>query len=60
MAATRKCSTPQSVKQAFEYAFANVNPTDAVVVGMFPKYKNQVEENARFVREILGAAGESG
>lgn len=55
LAANRKCSSPESVRAAFEYAFANIKPTDAVVVGMFPKYRNQVEENARFVREILGA-----
>ena len=56
MAANRNCGTPESVKQAFEHAFATIKPQDAVVVGMFPKYRNQVEENARFVREILGAA----
>jgi len=60
MAATRKCGTPQSVKQALEYALANIKPEDAVVVGMFPKYTNQVEQNAGFVREILGGAGKSG
>jgi hypothetical protein len=57
VAANRKCGSPEAVKQAFEYAFANIKPQDAVVVGMFPKYRNQAEENARFVREILGAAG---
>jgi hypothetical protein len=55
MAANRKCDSPESVRQQFEYAFANIKPTDGVVVGMFPKYRNQVEENARFVGEILGA-----
>jgi hypothetical protein len=54
MAANRKCGSPESVRQAFEYAFASIKPTDAVVVGMFPKYSNQVEENARYVRQILG------
>ncbi|HUS81975.1 MAG TPA: hypothetical protein VM013_01800, partial [Dehalococcoidia bacterium] len=55
MAANRKCGSPESVRAAFEYAFANIKPADAVVVGMFPKYSNQVEENARYVGEILGA-----
>jgi len=53
MAANRKCSSPESVRAAFEYAVANIKPIDAVVVGMFPKYSNQVEENAQYVREIL-------
>ncbi len=56
MAANRKCGTPESVRQQFEYAFANIKPIDGVVVGMFPKYRNQVEENARYVRQILGAS----
>ena len=55
MSANRKCGSPESVRAAFEYAFANIKPTDGVVVGMFPKYGNQAEENARYVREILGA-----
>jgi hypothetical protein len=58
MAATRNCGSPESVRQAFEYAFASIKPTDAVVVGMFPKYRNQVAENAQYVRELTaGAAG---
>jgi hypothetical protein len=55
MAANRKCGTPESVKAAFAYAFSRIKPTDAVVVGMFPKYGNQVAENAGYVREVLGA-----
>jgi hypothetical protein len=54
LAANRKCASPDSVKQAFQYAFDNLKPTDGVVVGMFPKYSNQPAENARYVREILG------
>jgi hypothetical protein len=55
MAANRKCGTPESVRAAFEYAFANIKPTDGVVVGMFPKYSNQPAENAKHVAEIVGA-----
>jgi hypothetical protein len=57
MAANRKCATQESVKAAFAYAFANIKPTDAVVVGMFPKYSNQPAQNASYVREILGVRG---
>ncbi|MBI4978633.1 MAG: hypothetical protein HZC28_14225 [Spirochaetes bacterium] len=43
-------------KMAFEYAFENIKPNDAVNVGMFRGDKdNIVEENAAIVREILGA-----
>ena len=53
MAASRNCATPQSTRAAFQFAFGNIKPTDAVVVGMFQKYSNQAAENAAFVREIL-------
>ena len=54
LAATRNAATPEATKQAFSYAFSHIKPTDAVVVGMFPKYRNQVAENAGYVREIVG------
>ena len=53
MAASRNCTTPESTKKAFEFAFANIKPKDLVDVGIFQKHKNQVAENAGFVREIL-------
>jgi len=53
MAASRNCKTPQDARRAFEFAFANIKPNDAVVVGIFQKHKNQVAENAACVREIL-------
>jgi len=53
LAASRKCESSESVKAAFSEAFANIKPTDAIVVGMFPKEKDQVFENCQFVREIL-------
>jgi hypothetical protein len=53
MAASRNCTTPESTRKAFEFAFANIKPTDMVDVGIFQKYKNQVVENAAFVRDIL-------
>ena len=53
LGATRKCESSESVKAAFQEAFDNIKPTDAVVVGMFPKEKDQVLENSEFVREIL-------
>jgi hypothetical protein len=53
MAASRKCENEDTTRAAFEYAFSHLKPTDAVVVGMFQKYKNQVSENAHLVREVL-------
>jgi len=54
LAASRNCGTPEDLRAAFEFALGNIKPTDALVAGMFPKHKNQVAENARLVRDILG------
>lgn len=53
LASGRKCNTSEEVKQAFVEAFTGIKPIDAVIVGMFPKTKDQVYENARLVEEIL-------
>jgi hypothetical protein len=43
------------VQQSFETAFANLKPTDAVIVGMWQQHGDQVTENAALVRK-LGSA----
>lgn len=53
LGATRRCATPKDVRNAFAQAYANIKPTDGVIVGMFPKYTDQVRENCRYVQEIL-------
>jgi len=53
LGATRRCQTPATVREAFAEAFANIKPTDAVVVGMFQKGRDQVAENAAIVADIL-------
>jgi hypothetical protein len=57
MAAGRNCATQDDVRAAFEYAFANIKPHDAVVVGMFDKYIDQIGLNVAYVKEILGRVG---
>lgn len=54
LAASRKCTTPDDIREAFRYAFASIKPQDAVVVGMFQRDLNQVAMNAGIVRELLG------
>jgi len=55
MAASRNCATTDSTRAAFASAFANLKDSDAVVVGMLQKHKNQVAENAALVRDVLKA-----
>ena len=45
LAAGRKCGSQEEVRKAFEYAFANIKPKDAVIIGMFPKYEDQITLN---------------
>ncbi|HEY3322965.1 MAG TPA: hypothetical protein VGP72_21095 [Planctomycetota bacterium] len=54
MAASRNCKTVESTRAALKFGYENIKPTDLIDVGMFPKYKDQVSENAGLVREILG------
>lgn len=43
--------------EAFKYAYENIKPTDAVVVGIFTKHHpDQVQEDAELARKFMGAA----
>jgi hypothetical protein len=55
LAAGRQVESPAQVRQAFETAFRNIKPTDAVIVGMWQQFNDQVSENAAFVRQIASA-----
>lgn len=52
LAAGRRCGSPKSVQEAFEFAFKNIKPTDGTIVGMIPRFTDQISENARIVREV--------
>lgn len=53
LAAGRNCADYGKVKEAFNYAFSHIKENDAVVVGFYQKYKNQVKEDADIVKDIL-------
>jgi hypothetical protein len=55
LAAGRKCDTQQSVRQAYRYALDRIKPNDALIVGMFPKYTDQVRLNVEHFRELCGS-----
>ena len=43
----RTCATPEEVSGVFEYVFGHIKPTDAVIVGMYPRFHEQmIKENA--------------
>ena len=41
------------IEKAFRFAFANIKPGDAVIVGMWPKFKDEIAENTEVARKIL-------
>jgi hypothetical protein len=44
------------IEQAFRTAFSSIKPIDGVFVGMFPRDKDEVKENAEIVHRILTGA----
>jgi hypothetical protein len=40
-----RADRPAEVAAAFESAFANIKPTDAVIVGMCPRFRDEIAEN---------------
>jgi hypothetical protein len=58
LAAGRRVESPAQVRQCFETAFANLKPTDAVIVGMYQQFGDQVSENAGIVRAICSRHNE--
>lgn len=56
LGAGRRISQPPQVAAAFRYVIDNIKPTDAVIVGMFPKFHDEVLENVELVHRICGGA----
>jgi hypothetical protein len=46
LAAGRLCGSKPAINRAFKFAFQNIKPIDAVIVGMYPRYSDEVSEDA--------------
>ncbi|MCC6857325.1 MAG: hypothetical protein IT158_02130 [Bryobacterales bacterium] len=57
LAAGRLINSPQMVEQAVRRALENIKPQDCIIMGMYPRFRDEPRENAETVRRILGAAG---
>ncbi len=53
LAAGRAARSPEEVDNAFQQAFDYIKPQDCIVVGMFPRFKDELKENCDRVRRIL-------
>jgi len=52
LAAGRRCGSSQQVRECFEFALKNIKPTDALIVGMYPRFTDQIGENVGHVRDL--------
>ncbi len=53
--AGRTVNSPAVVERSFQFAFDRIKAGDAVIVGMFPRFSDEVKENTGVVRRILQA-----
>ncbi len=52
LAAGRMCGRDYKVEAAFKFAFEHLKPTDGVIVGMYPRYHDQIRQNADYTRQF--------
>lgn len=51
LAAGRLSETRRQLEEAFRYAYANIKPSDAVIVGMYPVFSDEIAEDAALARK---------
>jgi len=56
LAAGRMCAEQETVRNAFRFAFEHIKPSDGVIVGMYPRFFDEVQANAQYAREFGRAA----
>ncbi len=52
LAAGRANLSAAGIREAFQFTLSHIKSTDAMIVGMFQEFGDQVGMNARFVREL--------
>jgi hypothetical protein len=57
LAAGRACLNERRVREAFKIAFSSLKPIDGVIVGMFPRYVDEIRLNVEAARRY-GRIGE--
>jgi hypothetical protein len=53
LGAGRRCGSAGEKRKAIEWAYKNIKPADATIIGLYPRYSDQVTETTTMVREIL-------
>ena len=52
LAAGRRCASQETVRAAFQFALDNIKPTDAVIVGMYPRDFDQIHANVDYAHQL--------
>ncbi|HWQ52195.1 MAG TPA: hypothetical protein VN442_00835 [Bryobacteraceae bacterium] len=55
LAAGRTVSSPKQVKERMAAAFEGIKPHDALIIGLYQRFNDQIGQTAQFTREILQA-----
>ncbi len=55
LAAGRSIKTKAAIEGAFQFVFDHIKPQDGVIVGVFPRFKDEIAENANLVRRFGSA-----
>lgn len=50
------CDSDDSVEEAFQYALSHIKKTDGIIVGMWPKFKDEITQNVALLRKYGGPA----
>jgi len=53
LGAGRKCGSEEQKREAIAWAYKNIKPIDAAIIGLYPRFSDQVTETTKMVREIL-------
>lgn len=51
--AAGRINQPDALEQAYKKAFESIKPGDGIFVGMFPRIKDEVRDNAELVHRVL-------
>ena len=52
LASGRLCANENMVRERFRFAFSHIKPSDGVIVGMYPRFFDEVRANAEYTREL--------
>ena len=54
LAAGRANLAPAGIREAFQFTLSHIKPIDAMIVGMFQEFGDQVKMNAELVQDLCG------